>query len=64
MGKKKLPDELIMRTVGARVPLEVERAILYIAQRDKSKPSEVLRRLIELGLAIDRQLGKRPVSAA
>jgi hypothetical protein len=64
MGKKKLPEELIMRTVGVRIPVETERAILYIAQRDKAKPSEVLRRLIEMGLVIDRQFQGQSATAA
>jgi predicted DNA-binding protein len=64
MGKKKGPEELVMKVVGVRVPIEVERAITLIAERDSTAKSEVVRRLIEMGLTIDRQFGQRTASAA
>lgn len=63
MGRKKLPDPLIKRTIGVRFPQETISLIHQLAQRDSRTPSAVVRRLVEIGLAIEHQIEQRSAAA-
>lgn len=63
MPRKKKPEEEILTTAGVRLTRDIDRAIWLIATKDKVSKSDVMRRLIEIGLSIERQYGDRALSA-